>query len=62
MEPGSALAAVCTWICDQSILALKSYARQATAFRSKVTPESPLEPRALESWVNFIPIVSETGW
>lgn len=52
MEPGSALAAVCTWICDQSIPALKSYARQATAFRSKVTPESPLEPRALESWVS----------
>lgn len=54
MEPGSAQAGVGAWICDQSISA---QTRPATVLGGKVTPDSPLEPRAFESWVNFLPTV-----
>lgn len=62
MEPVSAQAGVGTWICEQNISAHKSLASQATDLGGKVTPESPLEPKALESWVHFIPTVPEAEW
>lgn len=62
MEPVGAQAGVGTWICEQSISARKSHFSQATDLGGKVTPESPLGPKALEIWVHFIPTVPEAEW